>query len=71
VILSNITGETLTFTVPFFHQLIKLVPGAGLEPARPCEQGILSPWCLPFHHPGGRHCGLSESARIDVVNAAR
>jgi hypothetical protein len=24
--------------------------GAGLEPARGCPQGILSPQCLPFHH---------------------
>lgn len=31
-----------------------LVPGAGVEPARPFGQGILSPVCLPFHHPGGR-----------------
>ena len=30
-----------------------LVPAAGLEPARPCGQGILSPQCLPFHHAGG------------------
>jgi hypothetical protein len=31
----------------------KCVPEAGLEPARPQkEQGILSPWCLPFHHSG-------------------
>ena len=22
----------------------------GFEPVRPCDQGILSPWCLPFHH---------------------
>lgn len=29
-----------------------MVPGAGLEPARPYGQGILSPQCLPFHHPG-------------------
>ena len=29
-----------------------LVPGAGLEPARPFEQSILSAPCLPFHHPG-------------------
>ena len=29
-----------------------LVPGTGLEPARYCYQGILSPRCLPFHHPG-------------------
>ena len=29
------------------------MPGAGLEPARGCPQGILSPQCLPFHHLGG------------------
>ena len=29
-----------------------VVPGAGIEPTRPCGQGILSPLCLPFHHPG-------------------
>ena len=28
------------------------MPGAGLEPARSCPQGILSPQCLPFHHLG-------------------
>jgi diguanylate cyclase (GGDEF)-like protein/PAS domain S-box-containing protein len=28
------------------------VPGAGLEPARPCGQRILSPPRLPFRHPG-------------------
>ena len=28
------------------------MPGAGFEPARGCPQGILSPLCLPFHHPG-------------------
>ena len=31
-----------------------MVPVAGLEPARPCGQGILSPLCLPFHHTGQR-----------------
>lgn len=30
----------------------RLVPMAGLEPARPEGQGILSPLCLPFHHIG-------------------
>ncbi len=30
------------------------VPGAGLEPACPCGQSILSAPCLPFHHPGER-----------------
>ena len=29
-----------------------LVPLAGLEPARSCLRGILSPLCLPFHHSG-------------------
>ena len=29
-----------------------MVPGTGLEPARPCGQGILSPQRLPFRHPG-------------------
>jgi hypothetical protein len=31
-----------------------MVPGAGLEPARPYGQGILSPKRLPFRHPGVR-----------------
>ncbi len=30
----------------------RVVPGAGLEPARPFGQGILSPLRLPFRHPG-------------------
>ncbi len=34
------------------NELLFLVPGTGLEPARYCYQGILSPRCLPFHHPG-------------------
>ena len=29
-----------------------LVPVTGLEPVRDRSQGILSPWCLPFHHTG-------------------
>ena len=29
-----------------------LVPAARLERVRSCLQGILSPWCLPFHHAG-------------------
>jgi hypothetical protein len=32
--------------------LIFLVPQAGLEPARPCEQQILSLPRLPFRHWG-------------------
>lgn len=29
-----------------------VVPRAGLEPARCNQPRILSPLCLPFHHPG-------------------
>jgi hypothetical protein len=29
-----------------------MVPGEGVEPSRPFGQRILSPLCLPFHHPG-------------------
>ena len=29
-----------------------VVPVTGLEPVRDRSQGILSPWCLPFHHTG-------------------
>ena len=32
------------------------MPGAGLEPARPYGQEILSLSCLPFHHPGAPLC---------------
>ena len=31
----------------------RLVPVAGLEPARYCYREILSLLCLPFHHTGG------------------
>ena len=37
----------------------KMVPGAGIEPARPLSRGILSPLCLPISPPGQRlklHC---------------
>jgi hypothetical protein len=29
-----------------------MVPGAGIEPARPCEREILSLLCLPISPPG-------------------
>ena len=37
---------------------ISMVPAARLERVRSCLQGILSPWCLPFHH-AGRYCRCS------------
>jgi hypothetical protein len=36
------------------NQSFKMVPGAGLEPARPYERGILNPLCLPISPPGQR-----------------
>ena len=35
-----------------FEASVCLVPVTGLEPVRCFQQGILSPWCLPFHHTG-------------------
>jgi hypothetical protein len=36
----------------------RMVPGAGLEPARYCNRGILSPLRLPISPPGlGLMCG--------------
>jgi hypothetical protein len=37
---------------PFCVDWKILVPGAGVEPARPEGQGILSPPRMPFRHPG-------------------
>lgn len=34
--------------------------GAGLEPARCYQQGILSPQCLPFHHPSAEAKSLMQ-----------
>ena len=34
------------------HRAVEMVPGAGLEPARPFERGILNPLCLPISPPG-------------------
>src|SRR5690606_41658601 len=36
--------------------LLEVVPGAGLEPARCCQRGILNPLCLPISPPG--HCDI-------------
>ena len=51
------------------QRLFVLVPGAGLEPARPFEQSILSAPCLPFHHPG-RVAGISIPAAGSVPRAS-
>ena len=45
-----------------------VVPRAGVEPARPYGQRILSPQRLPFRHPGTRvkiACALVENKTLD------
>jgi hypothetical protein len=32
-----------------------MVPGAGIEPARRCQRGILNPLCLPISPTGHRN----------------
>ena len=44
----------------FYHfKLLSFVLRVGLEPTRPCGQGILSPSCLPFHHQSAFSAGLT------------
>ena len=38
--------------VLFHYSIDVMVPGAGVEPARPLSRGILSPLCLPISPPG-------------------
>lgn len=47
---------------------VKMVPGAGLEPARPIGQRILSPLRLPFRHPG---TGISPNYSCETVKIYR
>jgi hypothetical protein len=44
-----------------------MVPGAGLEPARPLSRGILNPLCLPISPPGQN---LSISAVALLMEAS-
>ena len=46
------TGERASGHSRREKSFILLVPGAGVEPARPEGQGILSPPRMPFRHPG-------------------
>ena len=53
------------------HQLKKMcrfmVPGAGLEPARHCWRGILSPLCLPIPPPGHKNCNYNLKKYLIVL----
>ncbi len=48
-----------------------MVPGAGLEPARPFERGILNPLCLPISPPGQSCVALKSAGRTAriIMNA--
>ena len=46
-----------------------MVPGAGVEPARPCGQGILSPQRLPITPPG--RYALCQRAHVVIGYQAR
>ncbi len=43
---------------------MKMVPGAGLEPARCYQRGILNPLCLPIPPPGQN--GGGSRSRTEV-----
>jgi len=45
------------------------VPGAGIEPARPCEREILSLLCLPISPPGQRGSARQIAVRILTLTA--
>src|SRR5579864_2080499 len=51
---------------PIYADRKFLVPGAGVEPARPEGQGILSPPRMPFRHPG-----TDEKAYLTKTYVAR
>gem|GEM_PF-3964738 len=44
-----------------------LVPGAGIEPARPFDHNILSVACIPFHHPGNRNIFNAFANKINSI----
>lgn len=45
-----------------------MMPGAGLEPARSCEQRILSPLCLPIPPPGLETCKTFQTSLMFIYN---
>ncbi len=44
-----------------------MVPGAGLEPARPFERGILNPLCLPISPPGLIKTCLRDALFVNLI----
>lgn len=44
----NYTISLKLQSISIYNNYLSILPKAGLEPARPYEQGILSPLCLPI-----------------------
>ncbi len=47
-----------------------MVPGAGIEPARPLSRGILSPLCLPIPPPGPTRKDMEAEVGIEPASTA-
>lgn len=70
--LAKSEGESLDFglqmerlhEVQGYFQGIPMVPGAGIEPARHCWHGILSPGCLPVSPSGQSARILAQAQRL-------
>ncbi len=50
----------------YYNVWIILVPGAGVEPARGCPRGILSPLRLPVPPPGHHDVGACDLVEAGV-----
>ena len=50
---------------------IELVPGAGIEPARPWGRGILSPLRLPISPPGQKKSYFTTTFNFAIQMEAR
>lgn len=57
--------------VHLYHVVLFLVPKMRLERTRPDGQGILSPWCLPFHHFGSDSHGHYTMPGAKIQSCAR
>ena len=50
-----------------FRLSLFFVLGTGLEPVRPWSQRILSPLCLPFHHPSNKGFLIIVSCNFTIA----
>ena len=54
---------------PKFFNITIYIPEAGLEPARPQSPRILSPVCLPFHHPGDFEVSAGFEPAVELLQS--